>query len=279
MKLNVYCPIWGMVPDYVERIATPIAPVLEKIKTAGYEGVEMTVPLAAEQKRELKKLLSALDLKLIALQWAASGSSLQSYLKVYEQHILSAAELEPIFINCHSGKDYYSYSDNCNVIDKAFAIEESIGRPIIHETHRSRFTFHACHIQRYLTRYPKLRLAADFSHWCAVSETLLEDQENHVNNAIKHAVHVHARVGFQQGCQVSDPRAPEFEEALNRHFGWWDKIYQHRKSRGEREITFTPEFGPYPYMPSKPFSKEALANQWEVNLWMKDQLTKRYQSK
>jgi hypothetical protein len=44
-----------------------------------------------------------------------------------------------------------------------------------------------------------------------------------------------------------------------------------------REIlTITPEFGPYPYMQHLPFTRMPVANQWEVNLYMKELLKKRF---
>lgn len=40
------------------------------------------------------------------------------------------------------------------------------------------------------------------------------------------------------------------------------------------DITITPEFGPYPYMPQTPFNKRPLANQQEINIAMKLYLEK-----
>jgi hypothetical protein len=36
--------------------------------------------------------------------------------------------------------------------------------------------------------------------------------------------HIHARVGYAQGPQVPDPRAPEYQAALVAHERWWDQI-------------------------------------------------------
>lgn len=276
MNIKFFCPIWGLVPDYVDKIEAPLEPVLEKIKQAGFSGVEMAVPLDTRQKKELSKLLALFDLELIALQWAANNARLQEYLPQYEAYILSAAELEPLYINCHSGKDYYSYNDNCKVLEKAIELEQRTTIPIIHEIHRGRLTFHPYFIQPYLKAFPELKLAADFSHWCNVCESFLQDQKENINNAIAHTVHIHARVGHTQSCQVPDPRDPINNEALLVHQKWWDAIFNSRNSANAKELTITPEFGPYPYMPQMPYTQEPLANQWEINIWMKEYLEKRY---
>lgn len=279
MKVEFFCPIWGLVPDYIERINAPLAPVLERIKRAGYDGIEMAVPLDKKQQQFLVKLLEDCDLKLIALQWAASATEVDAHLVLFEQHVRSAASACPLIINCHTGKDYYRFDDNCRFIDLASKLSDELAIPVIHETHRSRFNFHAQYSQPYLQKYPDLKLAADFSHWCNVSESLLDDQPANLANAVKHAVHIHARVGHQQGCQVSDPQAPEFSEALASHLNWWDAIYNHRKATGAEVLTITPEFGPVPYMPAHPYSKLPVADHWENNCWMKDMLKKRYRDK
>ena len=278
MKLKFFCPIWGLVPDYTDKISVPIEPVIEKIKLAGYDGVEMTIPSDIGQKNELQLLSSKYDLELIALQWVANGKDIHEYLRSYEAHIFSDAELQPNYINCHSGKDYFTFQENCLVINKAFELQESTGIQIIHEIHRGRFTFHSYGIQPYLTEFPDLKLTADFSHWCNVSESYLQDQQINVLNTIKHCEHIHARVGHPQGCQVNDPRAPEWEEALTHHLEWWDMIVKHKQKEQAQTLTITPEFGPGPYMPLMPYTKEPIASQWDINLWMrsvlKDRLSK-----
>ena len=69
----------------------------------------------------------------------------------------------------------------------------------------------------YLTQFPELQINADFSHWCVVCESLLEDLDEILSLACARAIHVHGRVGYQEGPQVPDPRAPENQEYLKRH--------------------------------------------------------------
>lgn len=126
-----------------------------------------------------------------------------------------------------------------------------------------------------LLKYPKLQITADYSHWCVVSESLLEDQQQAIINTLPHVKYIHARVGFDQGPQVNDARAPEWETALKQHLQWWDDIVDHFQKTGSSTLFICPEFGPEPYLMVAPFTQKPLSNQWELNLWMKNLLSDR----
>lgn len=276
MQIKFFCPSWGIVPDYVDEIDGDIESMLKLIKDAGYDGVEMAVPTNEKQKAQLKLLLNRFELDIIALQYAATGSTINEYLAAYETQIKNAASIKPLFINSHTATDYFSVEEIKLSLEKSMELSQKLGVKIIHETHRGRFSFHSASIQKYLIQYPEIRLTADFSHWCNVSESFLHNQQENVKNAIQKSDHIHARVGHPQGCQVSDPRAPEWQQALNYHLQWWDEIVEiHRKKRSPF-ITITAEFGPGNYMPLMPYTQLPLGNQWEINLWITALLKKRY---
>ena len=62
--------------------------------------------------------------------------------KKTERNLANISLLSALFINFHTGKDYYSFDDNCRDIEAAmnFSLKNNIR--ILHETHRSRFAFH-----------------------------------------------------------------------------------------------------------------------------------------
>lgn len=276
MKISYFCPIWGMVPDYVEKLKGDLPKIFAKVKEAGYDGIEMAVPLDDTQKHQIITLLKDFELDIIALQYAADGKNLTEYVESYKQHISSACDVKPLLINSHTGRDYFSTFDNHEIINESILLAIKLDVKILHETHRGRFSFHSATTQQYIKQHQKLRLVADFSHWCNVSESLLENQQQNVTNAILRTDHIHARVGYNQGCQINDPRAPEWKEAFDAHLNWWDAIVKEKKSVGNNLLTITSEFGPPPYMPVTPFEQLPLANQWDVNLWMKNFLKNRY---
>lgn len=270
MDIDFFCTLWGFENH-------PLEDFVNKVKAAGYAGVEVNIPEDKAYAIKLKELLEQYDLSLLAqLYLPPEQESVSRYIERMEQRLIYMSTFDPIFINAHTGRDFFSFEDNCRVIEYVAGISERTQTKIIHETHRGRFNFSAFSTMPYLIKYPDLRLTADFSHWCNVSESLLEDQKEAVDLAIRHSDHIHARVGFVEGPQVNDPRAPEWETTLNRHLSWWDAIVAQNKKDGKAQLTITPEFGPPPYMPVLPYTNQPVVSQWEVNLFMMDLLKKRY---
>lgn len=108
----------------------------------------------------------------------------------------------------------------------------------------------------------------DMSHWCNVCESLCEDQGETIASALPAVGHIHGRVGHAQGPQVPDPRAPEWQTALEVHLGWWKKIAAAKCAAGAAQLTITPEFGPPPYLPTLPWTQMPVAFQWDINVHM-----------
>ena len=182
----------------------------------------------------------------------------------------------PLYINCHSGRDYFTFDQNKTFIDHTIKLSEKTGIIICHETHRSRMLFAAPVGRQYIEKVPGLRITFDVSHWCNVSESLLQDQPETVQLTLPRVDHIHARIGHPEGPQVNDPRAPEWDAAVKAHFDWWDKIVEGKKKSGSR-LTILTEFGPPDYMPTLPYTREPLADQWAINVHMMQLLRKRYQ--
>lgn len=253
----------------------PFRTFADRAKAAGYNGVEMNLPAEQTACQEMMQVL-----KDYGLQWIGQGylppasESTDAYLGRMQRYLEHLASFAPLFINNHTGKDFFEEAANDRAIRLAEDISQRTGVAIVHETHRGRFNYCAKSTYAYLTRFPELKLTADFSHWCCVSESLLEGQEAWVDEACQRAVHIHARVGYAQGAQVNHPAAPEHAVALEKHLGWWTYIYQLRKQAHAPYLTVTPEFGPAPYMPLLPYTQQAVASQWDINLYMKDLLAR-----
>ena len=273
IKPSFICPTWGMdTSDPASLIAT--------IKESGYDGVEIGFPqYEHHQQEEILDLAKKQNLIVIAQHYDVEGDNIKKYSEAYSWHLAFLASLEPDFINAQSGRDYFSMEENCQVLEISFEIENKTGVKIIHETHRGKFSYSLPLMQQYFDRFPNLRVTADFSHYCVVSESLLESphQKAMLASCIERADHIHARVGYPQGAQVNDPRTNEWKNALEIHLSWWDSIIEQK--RNDESITICPEFGPPPYMPTQPHSRQPLADQWEVNLFMMETLRERWQLK
>lgn len=260
MNIKYFATTWGLENlNYEEQF--------RKIKESGYDGVE-TGRIKPEEISQVKELLEKYKLLLICQQWTegkTANEHKESFLKQAELN----SRLNPLSINSHTGKDYFSFSDNLDILSTALKFEEEVNTRITHETHRGRFAFAAHITSNFLEELPELKLTADFSHWCCVAESYLEDQEAQLEKAIKNSFHIHARIGSTQTSQVNDPRSEEWEKEKNIFLKWWEKIHLNSNSlKGILPITC--EFGPYPYMPTEAFTAIPLSDQWEVNLYMRE---------
>lgn len=256
----------------------PLDQSLRKMKAAGYDGVEFGCELNDNCKDTFLKLCQELELEVIMQQYGADGYSFEAYADNLKAHLYYLSGFNPLFINSQTGKDYFSQEQNKALIHLAADIQQETGIKIIHETHRGKMAYNALSTLYYLQHVESMRLTGDFSHFCTVSESLLEGQDELLKQIIPRVDHIHARVGHPQGPQISDPRLPEWQDAVNKHLQWWDAIIQHHLRAGSPYVTITPEFGPAPYMPALPFTKQPIANQWEINLYMVNLLKSRYNS-
>lgn len=269
MDIKFYAPVWGN--------SLPFNLFCHNVKEAGYDGIEMDLPMDEEDKEDILITLKKFNLELIAQYWQSHEPNIEEHLANFEKYIKNLIAANPVFINSQTGKDYFTFEENRRLLNLAKKLSDESGVPILHETHRGKCFFAAHVTQAYLMELPDLRLTLDISHWCNVHESLLGDQSEAVKLAILHTDHIHSRVGHQQGPQTNDPRAPEWKEALDAHLGWWDCVVAERRSKG-KHLTITTEFGPQTYMPAMPYTQLPLGNQWEINVHMMNLLRSRYKS-
>lgn len=248
-----------------------------KVKKEGYDGIEMWWP---GEKKEQDELFAALKKHGLEIGFLVGGhqSNFQEHLDTFKKMIDGAATnkvQQPLYINCHSGRDWFSFDQNKAFIDYTTQVSKQTGVLICHETHRARILYSAAVARPFFEKLPDLRITFDVSHWCNVHESLLEDQQETVSMALERVGHIHARIGHAEGPQVNDPRAPEWERVVAAHFAWWDKVAERKKKNNER-LTILTEFGPPDYMPTLPYTRQALADQWAINVHMMHLLRKRY---
>lgn len=249
-----------------------------KVKKEGYDGIELWWP--TDNKKAQDDIFASLKKYDLEIGFLCGGSQAnpQEHLVFYKKMIDAAARQNiqrPLYINNHSGRDHFSFDDNKKFIEHTQALAKETGILICHETHRGRMLFAAHITRKFIESFPELRLTLDISHWCNVHESLLADQKETVEMALNRTDHIHARIGHPEGPQVNDPRAPEWEPVVRQHFEWWDKIAERKKKNGE-VLTILTEFGPPDYMPTLPYTKQPLGDQWAINVHMMHLLRKRY---
>jgi len=264
--LQIFATNWGFPGSIDEFCATA--------KAAGYDGCEIWWPGTDKERTALFEALKKHDLK-IGFLYGSGEKDFAKHETQFKQFLTTAAATKPVFINCHSGKDYFTAEQKEKLIIYSLEVSAQTGVPIYHETHRGRALYSAPVTVELMKKVPGLRLTLDISHWCNVHESYLGDQEEAIAMSLNRTDHIHARIGHPEGPQVSDPRAPEWKQAVETHFSWWDKIVERKKKEGKL-MTFLTEFGPPDYMPTLPYTRQAVANQWDINVYMMDVLRKRY---
>jgi sugar phosphate isomerase/epimerase len=269
MKILFFRSVWGLEdqPTLADRFA--------RIKEGGFDGVEVAVPDTVDECKRARECLDELGLAVVGQQWQSCGRNpaehVASFEKLYERALL----LKPLYLNSHTGCDHFTLEENLAIFDHTTALAVIHGVPVYHETHRSRALFSAPQTMQILDARPNLRLTADFSHWCCVHESLLEDQADRVERAMQRSYAIHARVGHAEGPQITDPCDPLWEKNLAVHLAWWKRIVAHRQAEGCEILPVCPEFGPAPYMTLLPHVHTPIADLWQINCHMMEWLRPR----
>ena len=265
-ELKVYATRWGF--------SGSMDAFCQRVKAEGFDGVEDWIPGDEKEEDALFEALAKHDLSFGALA-GSTGEMHKNHLDSYDRNLKKALSHQPDFINSHAGRDFFSFQQNMEIIELSNKTGKTTTVPIYHETHRGRMLFAAHVAEKFIAAQPQLKLTLDISHWCAVAESLLANQALAVDAALKRTAHIHARIGHEEGPQVSEPRAPEWQRAAEAHFAWWDKVVSMKKAVGER-LTVTTEFGPSNYMWSTPYTRQPLADQWDINVYMMQEFRSRY---
>ena len=168
-----------------------------KVKAAGYDGVEVWFP-GEENRREFFEAMKKYNLQYGFLV-AGSDKDPAKHLEQFKVALMPAVKAKPLYINCHSGKDFFNYEANKKFIDFSYQVSRESNVPIYHETHRGRILYSAPVTRNFIETISDLRLTLDISHWCNVHESLLGDQEESIALALGRTDHIHARIGHAEG--------------------------------------------------------------------------------
>lgn len=258
MELVLIRHLWGAEGSWEE--------IFPRVRAAGYRAIEAPLPEPAQRPR-LRALLDAHGLEYVAMIFS-SGVGVDAHIASFRSQLAEAADLRPRLVNSHSGSDAWGEAESMRFFEAALAAERAGHLPVAHETHRGRVMYNPWVTDRLLSAYSDLKLCCDISHWVCVCERLIDDQIAIIERCAERTIHLHARVGYEQGPQVPDPRAPEYARHLAAHERWWKLIWDAQAARGDLQTTLTPEFGPPGYLHTLPYTNMPVADLWEVCDWM-----------
>ncbi len=269
MELKLIRQLWG--------IDKPWDNVFQRIRTEGFDGVEIAIP-SLDPFSEYESMLSENQLECVPMIFT-EGDSVDAHIESFRSQLKSALRFKPILITCHDGKDAFTDADAIRYYSAVLEIEADLGARVAHETHRGRILYNPWTTSRLLDQFPALQLCCDFSHWVCVCERLIDDQLDIIRQCAQRTLHVHARVGYNEGPQVPDPRVDQYKDELEAHERWWDIIWDSQAARGMTVSTLTPEFGPPPYMQTDPSTGRPISDLWEVSNWIAHRQAKRFASR
>lgn len=264
MELLLTRHLWGV------NLLSGYDTLAENCQLGGYGAIEVSTRHVPD-KGEFFQFLNRYTFRWIPQIFSNEfrhGGAVGEHLESIKRQINECLDHQPLFFNVHSGRDAWTEVEAVDFYGAMLEYEQEIGIPISHETHRGRYFCNPWQTARILKLFPELKLTCDFSHWVCVCERLLQDFTEEISLAASHCHHIHARVGYEQGPQVPDPRAPEFEAHLSAHEEWWNRIWASQSQRGFIFSTLTPEFGPHPYLHEIPFIRKPLANLENICEWM-----------
>ena len=258
MNLVAIRNLWGM--------TAPWQTAFPAIKEAGYAGIEYLVPQEQERNR-LHALLDSHELAFIPLIFTR-GNTVREHVRSFTEQIHRALPLSPLRANCHAGSDYWSREQSKQFFREVLAIVADLPFEVSFETHRTRILFNPWITRDLCSEFPEMQLTCDFSHWVVVCERLLDTEEEIIAQCATRCIHLHTRVGYEEGPQVPDPRAPEYARHLEAHESWWQMIWEAQAARGLADLTFAPEIGPPPYQQTLPYTGAPVADFATVFDWM-----------
>ncbi len=258
VKCEWYQALWGLSEPFEEQF--------KQIKEEGYVGVEGNLEDITDLD-ELRRLLKKYDLKFAPLAKTSGPDHFESFKRNCEL----AISFNSTYMNSHTGRDTMSIEEQDELFARILEYEKTLPMPVYHETHRSRPMFAPFTTLRLVEKFPEIKLTADFSHWCNVCESLLEDQQETMAKIIPHVGHVHARVGYDEGPQAPDPAAPEYRNALLAHEAWWREV---ARLFDGKTLTVVPEYGPAGYLHTLPYTNQPVADMLTVRRWARERFEK-----
>ena len=259
MTVGVFVSSWGLEPLGIDGM-------LDRVAAAGFDGVEVAVPEDPAAQARLRAGLDRTGLGVIGHEYGAAGDTFEAFHASYRRRLERACAFGPRFVNSHTGRDGFTDAQNDALVETAADVAARSGVDVLHETHRGRFLYAPPVARGYFRRHPALRVVADLSHWCVVSESLLEGHAEALDEAVRRADHVHARVGSSQAAQVPRPLGDDWRAEREAFVGWWRRIVAARAADGRETMTVTCETGPPPYL--WVVDGEPVADAWDQNVAM-----------
>lgn len=280
--------LWGLVnKDGGNKLLQHILP---EMQATGYHGIECSVRLAysLDKSDGFAALMKEHGLRWIPIVFSSGpdavvnsqtpiidhDSSVERHVDTIKQQIAIAmsmsAGMEVPFINSHTGHDSFTEIKAHTLLQRLARAEDELSVKIVHEVHRGRIFFNPWVTQRLAQQNPNVKLIADYSHFTCASEIEPWDPNliRVLDRLAPHIHHIHARIGYDNGPQVVDPRFPTWQRHTRAFESLWKYIWKVQYLNGFRSTSATTEFGPPSYQPVYPCICKSSVGLEDINEWM-----------
>ena len=234
-RLGLAQSFWALTDRDVTR-----AQALEDACSSGFEYFE--VGLREERFEATRQLLTQFPLKLIAQGWAVTAEEAFLFIE-------RAVDFAALALNLHLGHAYLSTSEAVDLIGIVERRAQSLGMPLLLETHRGRLTQDLFRFARVVVQVPEVVITLDVSHYVVAGETF-GGAENLFHSSLEPLIArtamIHGRISNGQSIQVSTDNASAltstFQAIWRRTMEVWLK-----DAPSDGIFLFEPELGPVPY--------------------------------
>jgi hypothetical protein len=264
-SLLVFQSLWAMERRQPDGIELSLDEKLEKIVTAGFDGVS-----AEWGDRSLAKhITSVLKPKGLAAEGVCFPKTVDDLKPILE--IGSETGLQ--HLNVQPNVRLRTVKECLPLLEGWARLAEQVSFPVYIETHRDRMTTDLFFTLDLLDHFPNIKFLADLSHFFVGREFAVPvSEENHglIERILDNSWAMHGRVASREQVQI-EIQFPQHQANVDLFKRWWRYGIESWRTRAgaNAEFVFTCELGPQPYAISGPDGKD-LSDRWEDSLVLRE---------
>ena len=262
-KLEIYQSLWGMElrnPNHPERSKEAC---FRMVAEAGYDG--MCIDPSVEEIPELLPLADLYKEFDLGCMVNAFPGTPEDMLPILD----FASDFNACMVNVISGVMPIRPEGAVPVVRRWMQEAESIGMPLLFETHRDGLLNDLYFTLQLMDLVPEMRLCADLSHFVVDRELrspVPERDQGYITSVLNRSDCFQGRVANREQVQIQI-NFPQHQEWVEIFKGWWKQGMREWRKRNADDATlvFLCELGPPPYAITDGEQQE-LSNRWEESL-------------
>lgn len=261
--LEIYQSLWAMELRHPRLPEASDEDKFEKVAAAGFDGICLDPAVDEIPKcRSLAGLFQKYGLGCMINAFPNNPDDMQPLLEL-------AHELDACIVNVISGVTPIMPEDAMPVVRRWMAEADSLGLPLLFETHRDSLLNDMYFTLQLMQLVPEMRLCADMSHFVVDRELrapLPDRDAAYIHSILERSDCFQGRVASREQIQVQIGFA-QHQQWVDIFKGWWrDGIRMWRqRNADDATLRFLCELGPPPYAITD-LNQDELSDRWEEAL-------------